>query len=387
MADREEARRQAKKLKSRIGDYESTLSDTEAELLELGLALPNDTHSSSPIGGEEKAVELERFGPDPIHADTARDHLRIAERYGLLDNDASIVATGSSWPYLKGTLALLEMAIVNYAVSVALRHGYTPVIPPDVIRSDIAWRCGFQPRDPSTSGPSQTYHLQTSEGSPELCLAGTSEIPLSAMFANQVLPHESLPHRVVGIGRAFRAEAGARGSLTRGLYRVHQFTKVELFSVCEAGVSEGVMEEMRVVQAEIARGLGLSVRSVSLSPCPVVRQSLTRLGRVLDMPSEELGASAYRKYDMEAWMPGRGKWGEVRLSPSLRLPVFTQMTGPDHLNVQLHGLPIPPPAHPTSPLPLSHHRDRERGPAIRTYVERHGCCDPEAFDCVAGEWG
>jgi len=260
LADREDSLRQAKKLKTRIGGYESTLSDTEAELLELELALPNFTHPSVPIGGEDKAVELERFGPDPIPADPNRDHLRIANHYGLLDNEASTVATGSSWPYLRGSLALLEMAIINYAVSVALRHGYQPVIPPDVIRTDIAWRCGFQPRDSPSAGPSQTYHLQTPEGSPELCLAGTAELPLSAMLANQVLSYESLPQRVVGIGRAFRAEAGARGTDTRGLYRVHQFTKVELCAVCEGGASEGVMEEMRAVQAEIARGLGLTVR-------------------------------------------------------------------------------------------------------------------------------
>ena len=234
LADTDETKRQAKKLKARVAEYESTLADTEAELLELGLALPNFTHPAVPIAGEGNAVELERFGPAPMAADDRRDHLRIAEHFGLLDNDASAVATGASWPYLKGALALLELAIVNYAVSVALRHGYAPVIPPDVVRSDIAWRCGFQPRDPA-SGPSQTYHLHTPEGAPELCLAGTSEIPLAALFANQILPHDSLPRRVVGIGRAFRAEAGARGAQTRGLYRVHQFTKVELFAVSEAG--------------------------------------------------------------------------------------------------------------------------------------------------------
>lgn len=107
-----------------------------------------------------------------------------------------------------------------------------------------------------------------------------------------IIPEENLPQRVVGVGRAFRAEAGARGADTRGLYRVHQFTKVELFVVSGEKESESMMEEMREVQKEIVQGLGLSVR-------------------VLDMPTEELGASAHRKYDMEAWMPGRGKWGEI----------------------------------------------------------------------------
>ena len=259
LADREDAMRQAKKLKARIGEYETTLSDTEAELLELGLVLPNATHPDVPVGAEDKAVELERFGADMIPSDPRRDHLQIANHFGLLDNEASKVATGSSWPYLRGAFALLEMAIVNFAVSIAVKHGYTPVIPPDVVRSDIAWRCGFQPRD-LPEGPSQNYRIQTAEGSPEMCLAGTSEIPLSALFANQILHHETLPRRVVGIGRAFRAEAGARGVDTRGLYRVHQFTKVELFAVSEAARSEAVMAEMIALQTEIANGLGLCTR-------------------------------------------------------------------------------------------------------------------------------
>ena len=259
LSDRDEALRQAKKLKSRMGEYEKTLADTETELLELALALPNFTHPSVPVGSEKHAVTLETFGPDPTPADPARDHLRIANHFDLLDTEASAISTGASWPCLRGALALLEMALVNYAVSIALRHGYTPVSTPDVIRSDIAWRCGFQPRDPS-SGPSQTYHLQVPEGTPDLCLAGTAEIPLSALFADKILPFKSLPARVVGIGRAFRAEAGARGADTRGLYRVHQFTKVELFAVTESSGGEDVMEEMGKVQKEIARGLGLSVR-------------------------------------------------------------------------------------------------------------------------------
>jgi seryl-tRNA synthetase len=259
-----------------------------------------------PIGPEENAVEVERFGPVPLSADLARDHLRTTNWYELLDNEASTISTGSSWPYLRGTLALLEMALINYATSICLKHGYEPVIPPDIIRTDIASRCGFNPRDgaDTDSAPSQTYHIANTD----LCLAGTAEIPLSALFANRILDHKSLPRKVVGVGHAFRAEAGARGADTRGLYRVHQFTKVEMFCVTAAdGDSGQVMEDMRSVQRDIAEGLGLSVRRVSF----VIRLCHVLTYRVLDMPTEELGASAARKYDMEAWMPGRGKWGEV----------------------------------------------------------------------------
>ena len=304
LGDKEELVRQAKKLKGRITDYETNLNATEEELLELGLVLPNVSMVDVPLGPEENAVEIERFGPEPISSDPARDHLKTTNWYELLDNEASTISTGSSWPYLRGTLALLEMSLINYATSICLKHGYEPVIPPDIIRTDIASRCGFNPRDgDGDAAPTQTYHIAGTD----LCLAGTAEIPLSALFANRILDHKTLPRKAVGVGHAFRAEAGARGADTRGLYRVHQFTKVEMFCVAAADGEGGqVMEEMRNVQKEIAEGLGLSVRYVD-SLYPLIL--LTR--RVLDMPTEELGASAAKKYDIEAWMPGRGKWGEV----------------------------------------------------------------------------
>jgi len=175
-------------------------------------------------------------------------------------------------------------------LSIAVKHGFTPVTTPDVVRSEIASRCGFQPRDNSDPPVSQVYRIHSK--SSDLILSATSEIPLGGMFANKIFSETTLPLKVVGVGRAFRAEAGARGRDTHGLYRVHQFTKVELFAVATQAESEKMMEEMKLVQTTILNGLGIPFR-------------------VLDMPTEELGASAYRKYDMEAWMPGRGGWGEV----------------------------------------------------------------------------
>lgn len=260
--DAEEAKRQAKKLKAKAVDYEKTLAETETELLELGLLLPNWTHPASPAGPEDNATVLETFGPEPLPSSSHRDHLDIANYYGLVDNEASTLAAGSSWVYLRGALALLEMALVNYAVSVAVRKGWEPVATPDVVKVDLANRCGFQPRDPEKAA-SQTYFIKPSgKVEPSHCLAGTAEIPLSGLFANAIHNGSSLPAKVVGVGRAFRAEAGARGADTRGLYRVHQFTKVELFAVTEAtgGKSEEMMEEMRELQIEVAKSLGLSVR-------------------------------------------------------------------------------------------------------------------------------
>ena len=177
--------------------------------------------------------------------------------------------TGSSWYYLLREAAMLEIALTNYGLSIALEHGFMSVTTPDVVRSDVARRCGFQPRDNADPPVSQMYHLSANDSSsslhPELVLSGTAEIPLAGMFANKILPLNDLPLKVVGLGRAFRAEAGARGTVTRGLYRVHQFTKLELFAISQAGQSEEMMEEMQRVQVEIFSGLGFPFRYVTWS--------------------------------------------------------------------------------------------------------------------------
>ncbi|KAK7064038.1 serine--tRNA ligase, chloroplastic/mitochondrial [Favolaschia claudopus] len=289
---KEAAMNEALKIKEEIGELETAQTLLEETLLSLALAIPNDTHPSSPLGPESAAVTLSTHGPEPIPSTPERDHVTIARKFDLVDFESAATVTGNSWYYLQNEAALLELALTNYALSMALKHGFTPVTTPDVVRSEISSRCGFQPRDNSDPPVSQVYHLQSNTKAPELILAATAEVPLGGMFANKIFADKILPLKVVGLGRAFRAEAGARGRDTHGLYRVHQFTKVELFAVTTQEESEKMMEEMKSVQTAILNGLGLSFR-------------------VLDMPTEELGASAYRKYDMEAWMPGRGGWGEV----------------------------------------------------------------------------
>ncbi|PFH54864.1 hypothetical protein AMATHDRAFT_134999 [Amanita thiersii Skay4041] len=284
---------EAKIIKEAISQLENELSQLEAQLLTLALAIPNDTHPDTPIGPPSAAVTLATGGPDPIPADPKRDHVEICKHFGLLDLESAATVSGSSWYFLMNEAALLENALINYALALAIRNGFTPVTTPDVVRSDIASRCGFQPRDNADSPASQVYHLETNcSSAPELILSGTSEIPLAGMFANRIYNSADLPRKLVGLGHAFRAEAGARGADTRGLYRVHQFTKVELFSVTSGEASEQMMDEMMELQKRILLGLNLPFR-------------------VLDMPTEELGASAYRKFDMEVWMPGRASWGEV----------------------------------------------------------------------------
>ncbi|KAH9954413.1 hypothetical protein BC827DRAFT_1272650 [Russula dissimulans] len=296
-ASRLAALQDAKQLKADVSQLAHDLAEVDNELFSLASAVPNDTHPLTPLGPESAAVVLSTHGPEPLPPSLIRDHVSICLDLGLLDLEAGASVTGFSWYYLLREAALLETALTNYGLSIALAHGFTPVTTPDVVRSDIAQRCGFQPRDNADPPVTQMYHLSATDtpsqhSHPELVLSGTAEIPLAGMFANKIIPSDDLPLKLVGLGRAFRAEAGARGAEARGLYRVHQFTKLELFAVSRADQSEALMEEMRRVQIEIFGGLGFPFR-------------------VIDMPSEELGASAYRKYDIEAWMPGRGGWGEI----------------------------------------------------------------------------
>ncbi|KAI9512568.1 seryl-tRNA synthetase [Russula earlei] len=333
----EEARRgamqDAKQLKSDVSRLEHELARAHDELLSLASQFPNDTHPLAPVGSESAAIILSTHGPDPIPASPRRDHVSICRDLGLLDLEAGATVSGSSWYYLLREAALLETALTNYGLSVALKHGFTPVTTPDVVRSDIARRCGFQPRDNANPPAAQMYHLSadfsspsSSSSHPELVLSGTAEIPLAGMFANKVLASSDLPFKVVGLGRAFRAEAGARGAETRGLYRVHQFTKLELFAVSHMDKSEEMMEEMRSVQVEICAGLGFPFRCVLAPP-------------------QQLGASAYRKYDIEAWMPGRGSWGEISS--------LSNCTDYQARRLHIRYRPIPPPPPSSSPSPVS----------------------------------
>lgn len=252
---------QAKRLKTEIAELKARLANVESELLCKALQIPNDTHPGSPLGTEAAAVILSTHGPDPLLATPLRDHVRVARALEMLDLEAASIVTGSSWYFLLNEGALLELALTNYAVSVAINHGYSPVATPDVVKAEIAARCGFQPRDP-IEDVQQMYHLASDpqKDRPELVLSGTAEIPLAGLFANKVFEESQLPVKVVGIGRAFRAEAGARGAETRGLYRVHQFSKVELFAVAGAEHSDAIMEDMREVQIDILGGLGVPFR-------------------------------------------------------------------------------------------------------------------------------
>lgn len=284
--DKESAQRvkaRLSELKSDIKKSEETVDGLEEPVMEAIESIPNEIDPAVTL--LNGILEVDRLNPEAfIPADAKRDHMAVAEKLGgIVDFSSGAQVSGTSWYYLLENGALLEMALVQYAISKARSRGWRLVVPPAAVRSTVANACGFKPRD--QNGEQQIYSMGDS-----LCLAGTAEIPLAGLGLQKTL--DDLPERVVGVSRAYRAEAGARGRDTKGLYRVHEFTKVELFAWTTPEQSEAMLDEIVGLQKDIIRDLGLCAR-------------------VLDMPPYELGAPASRKYDIEAWMPGRGDWGEI----------------------------------------------------------------------------
>ena len=319
--------RQAKELQPRLAEYENVQKRCEREIQELAEALPNLTSRYTPVGEEPDVVGVHNESPIVRYARRREwpSHVDIGAKLDLLDFEGSAQTSGWGWYFLKNEAALLEQALIQYALQVAMSRGWNVVSPPSMVYAHMADACGFQPRDKNEE--QQIYAIQQVEkdtAKPQLVMAGTAEIPLAGMKANHTFNEEDLPAKVVGVSRCYRAEAGARGVDTKGLYRVHEFTKVEMFgwtlpdrpsasSSSSAGdmfeasdmesSSEKLFDEMLAIQQEILDSLGLHYR-------------------VLEMPTHDLGASAARKRDIEALFPSRmkkdaeegadhGGWGEL----------------------------------------------------------------------------
>lgn len=273
-----------KEIKESIARIEEELDAVTADLRNLLRQIPNMTHPDVPVGGEEDAREIEKVGTPRDFDFEPLDHLELGARHNLLDFERAASVAGSSFYFLKNEGALLELALVNFAVETILKHGYAPHITPDLARPDILDSIGFNPRGEE----SQVYSIDGHD----LCLIGTAEITLGGMHAGEIIPKEDLPIRLGGYSHCFRTEAGAHGRESRGLYRVHQFSKVEMFAFCAPEESEQIHEEMLAIEKEIFSALEIPYR-------------------VVDIATGDLGAPAYRKYDIEAWMPSRNTYGEV----------------------------------------------------------------------------
>ncbi|ROV89082.1 hypothetical protein VMCG_09852 [Cytospora schulzeri] len=293
---RENLLEEARQLKQQLAAIEQDESRLQDEIQALALALPNLTSPATPRGDHPAVLSYINDHPEP-HPQSSdrvwRSHVHVGSELGLLDFAGAATASGWGWYYLVGEGAQLEQALVGYALETARRYGWVQVSPPSMVYSHIAAACGFMPRD--QNGETQVYAVaqgasDRERGRPELCLAGTAEIPLAGMRAGTNLDESELPCRRVAVSRCYRAEAGARGADTKGLYRVHEFTKVELFAWSRPDdvAATELFDEMLDMQTEILGSLGLHCR-------------------VLEMPSTDLGASATRKNDIEAWFPSRAR--------------------------------------------------------------------------------
>ena len=275
---------EGRKLRELVSAQETIAKEIEAELRAVLLTIPNMTHPDAPVGATPADNKvLRQWGTPPQFDFKPKDHVAIAEGLNLVDFEAGSTVAGQKFYYLKNDAVLLEMALIQYAFDTLLQHGYQPIITPDVAKVEVLEGIGFMPRGPET----QIYSLANTD----LCLIATAEITLGGMHRDQIFDELDLPIKYVGLSHCFRTEAGAPGRDTRGLYRVHQFTKVEMFAFCTPDQSEAIHLELLAIEESIFQGLGLSYQ-------------------VIDTCTGDLGGPAYRKYDLEAWMPGRGDQGE-----------------------------------------------------------------------------
>jgi seryl-tRNA synthetase len=278
---------EGKKLKDDIAAAEAELAQAEKDLEAEARRIPNMAHPDAPVGREDKDnLEVKRVGEPTRFSFEPADHVKLGQDLDIIDFDAGTKVSGTKFYYLKNEGVFLELGLIRYALDILSKKGFTPVITPDIARAEILEGIGFNPR----GAESNVYTLEGEDS----CLVGTAEITLGGYYAGAILPREKLPLRMAGLSHCFRREAGAAGQFSKGLYRVHQFTKLEMFVCCLPGESDRFHEELRSIEEEIFEGLNIPFR-------------------VVDTCTGDLGAPAYRKWDLEAWMPGRngGEWGEV----------------------------------------------------------------------------
>ena len=256
------------------------------ELEQIHRLIPNMSHPDAPIGVDDQANTELAFGKTPVpQFDFApKDHVEIAEALDLIDFEGGARVTGAGFYFLKNEAVLLELALQRYAVESLMKAGFTPMTTPDLARNDVLHGTGFNPRGNET----QIYSIENTD----LSLVATAEITLGGLLAGQTVDAEAMPLRLCGISHCFRTEAGAAGRASRGLFRVHQFTKIEMFAFTLPDQSETMHQEMLQMECQIFDGLGIPYR-------------------IVDTATGDLGGPAYRKYDLEAWMPGRNAYGEV----------------------------------------------------------------------------
>ena len=282
--DAEELMATVQGLKERIESGREELEQVEAKLAELALTLPNIPDPDAPEGmTEEDAVVIREVGERPQFDFEPRDHLEIGTDLGLIDMEKAAKLSGSRFAYLKGDLVLLELALVRFAIETVRAEGHEPVVPPVLVREEALEGTGFLPE-----ARDQIYEVPKDD----LFLTGTSEVALAGLHADEILDAAELPLRYCAFSTCFRREAGAAGRDTRGIFRVHQFDKVEMFSFVEPSTSAGEHERLLAIEESILGALEIPYR-------------------VVNVAVGDLGAPAAKKYDCEAWIPSQGRFREL----------------------------------------------------------------------------
>ncbi len=283
-AEREQRKEEGRELREQKDAQQAELDRLAAEAGAIYRSMPNLTHAEAPIGDEARSreirrgeIEVRRFGFPVL------DHVELAQQHDLIDFEGGARIAGNGFYFLKNEAALLELALQQYAIELLIGESFTPMITPDVARGEILQGIGFIPRGPET----QIYSIENHD----LNLVATAEITLGGMYRGEVIDADKLPIKLCGVSHCFRTEAGAAGRASRGLYRVHQFTKVEMFAFTLPEQSEDMHNYLCDLECQLFDGLGIPYR-------------------VIDTATGDLGGPAYRKFDLEAWMPGRGKSGE-----------------------------------------------------------------------------
>lgn len=284
--------KEMKELGEKIKKSEEKLDPIAREIRELMLAIPNLTHPDVRASkNEEDNPVIGTFGKPAKFDFKPLDHAELAEKNDLIDFERAAKVSGAKFYYLKNELALMEFALIQYALDTAMKHGFTPFVTPDLAKREVLEELGFNPRGEST----QVYNIENTD----LSLIGTAEITMGGYHMNEVLNEAELPKKYAAVSHCFRTEAGSYGKYAKGIFRVHQFTKVEMFQYVLPEKSEQAHEEMLKIEREIFEGLGIPFR-------------------VVDHCTADLGGPAYRTYDLEAWLPGKpdkkgklGDWAEI----------------------------------------------------------------------------
>ena len=269
-------------VKAELAETEAQHGDAETRRKDLLDRIPNPPDVSAPDGGEDDFEVLRRVGEHP-NVDAPRDHLDLAEPYGWIDTVRGAKVSGARFVYRMGDIALTELALYRFALDRLARKGFTPVLPPVLVREPAMYGTGFLPTDEVN-----IYRVERDD----LYLAGTSEVALAAFHMDEILDAADLPLRYAGYSTCFRREAGAAGKDTKGMFRVHQFDKVEMFVLCRPEDSREVHEDLLAQEEEIIQELGIPYE-------------------VVNVAAGDLGASAVKKYDINGWFPTQHRYREL----------------------------------------------------------------------------